>query len=132
MSYYLVLVGTTDSPLYESFLTSTGSYLASTANTSSASTIISVPLPTTSNSFSIFGNLPATSNGNAKGTGGASTVGYGHKNSQQGRHVMQLVAHASLDVVEDVQWSNGGMLVLLSLASPHLLARRNDGDDATA
>lgn len=25
---------------------------------------------------------------------------------------MQLVAHASLDVVEDVQWSNGGMSVL--------------------
>ncbi|KWU47054.1 Sedlin, partial [Rhodotorula sp. JG-1b] len=26
-----------------------------------------------------------------------------------GRHVMQLVAHASLDVVEDVQWTNGAM-----------------------
>lgn len=24
---------------------------------------------------------------------------------------MQLVAHASLDVVEDVQWTNGGMCV---------------------
>ena len=108
MSYYLVLVGTTDSPLYESFLTSTGSYLASTTANSarpsaSGSTVMSVPLPTTSNSFSIFGNLPASTN-NA-----SSTVGYGHKNGLQGRHVMQLVAHASLDVVEDVQWSNGGM-----------------------
>ena len=100
-----MLVGTTDTPLYESFLTSTGSYLASSSTTArpsaSGSTIMSVPLPTTSNSFSIFGNVPSST--------AASTVGYGHKNGQQGRHVMQLVAHAALDVVEDVQWSNQGM-----------------------
>jgi hypothetical protein len=90
-----VLVGTLDNPLYEAFVTSTKA---------SSSTIMSVPLPATSSSFSIFGGLPSTGAAN-----GGSSVGYGHKNGTGGRHVMQLVAHASLDVLEDVQWSNGGM-----------------------
>lgn len=47
-------------------------------------------------------------------------VGYGQKTGPDGRHVMQLVAHASLDVVEDVQWTNGAMRVLGRLgASPY-------------
>ncbi|KAI5479893.1 hypothetical protein MNV49_002451 [Pseudohyphozyma bogoriensis] len=96
MSYYLVLVGTLDNPLYEAHLTSTKSAPAP-ANPASTS-------PTTS--FSIFGS-PAP--GGAAGAAGKSTVGYGSKNGPNGRHVMQLVAHASLDVVEDVMWSNGGM-----------------------
>ncbi|ORY56542.1 Sedlin [Leucosporidium creatinivorum] len=108
MSYYLVLVGTLDNPLYEAFLTSTKS---------ASSTIMSVPptlnSPSPSTSFSIFGALPTGGGGggtpSATGTPSGSNVGYGHKNGPGGRHVMQLVAHASLDVVEDVQWGNGGM-----------------------
>ncbi|KAM0752875.1 Sedlin [Meredithblackwellia eburnea MCA 4105] len=104
MAYYLVLVGTLDQPLYEAHLTSTKS---------SSSAISVVPSPSLSPSFSIFGALPAgatTGNASSIGPGGAkSNVGYGPKTGPAGRHVMQLVAHASLDVVEDVMWTNGGM-----------------------
>ncbi|KAK4049495.1 TRAPP subunit [Microbotryomycetes sp. JL221] len=108
MSYYLVLVGTLDNPLYEAYLTSTRS---------APSTIMSVPpsqsSPTPTTSFSIFGALQgASSTTNTPNVGGppnSSKVGYGSKNGIMGRHVMQLVAHASLDVVEDVQWTNGAM-----------------------
>ncbi|GAA5901044.1 TRAPP subunit TRS20 [Sporobolomyces salmoneus] len=115
MSYYLVLVGTLDNPLYETYLTSAKA---------SSSTTISITSPTAQQtnpqnaqtshqsptSFSIFGtsspNPPPSS-----GPGGTklSNVGYGHKTGPNGKHVMQLVAHASLDVVEDVQWTNGAM-----------------------
>lgn len=100
MSYYLAIVGTHDNPMYESYFTSTVK--------TSSSTIMSVPLPSVSTSFSIFGGLPTTP---SLGGGAAATsqVGYGHKNGQGGKHVMQLVAHASLDVIEDVQWSHPGM-----------------------
>lgn len=60
--------------------------------------------PSGTSSFSIFGSQA----GGGGGTGGG--VGYGHKSiGTSGRHVMQLIAHASLDVVEDVMWSQGGM-----------------------
>ncbi|GAA6028235.1 hypothetical protein JCM8097_006931 [Rhodosporidiobolus ruineniae] len=103
MSYYLVLVGTLDNPLYETTLTS---------SKAAASTTISVTNQHSNqpSSFSIFGALPATATPQPNQPQGAqSTVGYGHKTGPNGRHVMQLVAHASLDVVEDVQWTNGGM-----------------------
>lgn len=105
-----MLVGTLDNPLYETYLTSTKS---------APSTVMSVP-PSSSaaspaTSFSIFGVPGASPNPAAAAEG--SNVGYGHKNSVSGRHVMQLVAHASLDVVEDVQWTNGGMSVQTNVAS---------------
>ncbi|GAA5893436.1 hypothetical protein JCM8208_000797 [Rhodotorula glutinis] len=110
MSYYCVLVGTRDCPLYEAFLTS---------SKAAASTTISVtnPSPAAPSAFSIFGATlpaaatPSTAQLGAPATGHTpqSTVGYGTKTGPNGRHVMQLVAHASLDVVEDVQWTNGGM-----------------------
>ena len=104
-----MLVGTLDNPLYEAHLTSTKS---------APSTVMSVPpvqpAPPTTNSFSIFGALqPGTASAaatpNVGQPGGSSNVGYGSKNGTMGRHVMQLVAHSSLDVVEDVQWTNGAM-----------------------
>ncbi|GAA5828789.1 hypothetical protein JCM11251_005875 [Rhodosporidiobolus azoricus] len=100
MSYYLVLVGTLDNPLYESFLTSSKS--APTTTPAAAS-------PSIPSSFSIFGALPATNTPQPGSAAPASGVGYGNKTGPNGRHVMQLVAHASLDVVEDVQWTNSGM-----------------------
>lgn len=101
-----MLVGTLDNPLYEAFLTSTKS---------SSSTIMSVPpsiaSPSPSTAFSVFGAMPSGGGAGTPsiGAAGSSSVGYGHKNGPGGRHVMQLIAHASLDVVEDVQWSNSGM-----------------------
>lgn len=105
-----MLVDTRDCPLYEAFLTS---------SKAAASTTISVtsPSPALPTAFSIFGaTLPTAANTPSSaqlgaGGHGHSTVGYGTKTGPNGRHVMQLVAHASLDVVEDVQWTNGGMCV---------------------
>jgi len=87
-----VLVGTVDNPLYETTLASSKS--GATAPPPSASS------PATPTSFSIFGALPAA------GTGARAEVGY---TGGKGEAVMQLIAHASLDVVEDVMWTNGGM-----------------------
>lgn len=95
MAYYLVLVGTLDNPLYDAVLTSTKS---------SSSIPVTAPSPSLTTSFSIFGAIPPS-----PAASGNSAVGYGQKSGANGRHVMQLVAHASLDVLEDVQWSNGGM-----------------------
>ncbi|BGP16496.1 hypothetical protein JCM10213_001167 [Rhodosporidiobolus nylandii] len=103
MSYYCVLVGTLDNPLYEAFLTSSKTSTAASAPPPGAS-------PAAPSSFSIFGALPATGTPQPGGTPGSlAGVGYGAKGGPNGRHVMQLVAHASLDVIEDVQWTNGGM-----------------------
>ncbi|GAA6001484.1 hypothetical protein JCM10207_006690 [Rhodosporidiobolus poonsookiae] len=103
MSYYCVLVGTLDNPLYEAFLTSS----KTSTNTAASFHAHSPNIPT---SFSIFGALPSTNSPQPGQTAGQPAgVGYGSKTGPNGRHVMQLVAHASLDVVEDVQWTNGGM-----------------------
>jgi len=95
MSFYCVLVGTADQPLYEAHLTST-------RNPPSAATIAS---PAQS-SFSVFGAGAGVGPSPSAATGGRSSVGYG---PSKGRHVQQLIAHAALDTVEDVQWSNGYM-----------------------
>ncbi|GAA5975497.1 hypothetical protein JCM11641_004287 [Rhodosporidiobolus odoratus] len=103
MSYYCVLVGTLDNPIYQAYLTSSKTSAASQASQSTSS-------PAVPSSYSIFGALPATGTpqpgASQAGVGG---VGYGPKGGPNGQHVMQLVAHASLDVVGDVQWTNGGM-----------------------
>ncbi|GAA5993205.1 hypothetical protein JCM5350_005032 [Sporobolomyces pararoseus] len=111
MSYYLVLVGTLDNPLYETYLTSAK---ASSSTTISITSPTVQPSPQTNQSptsFSIFGTSSPNPSKQAAGNTGAtlSNVGYGHKTGPNGKHVMQLVAHASLDVVEDVQWTNGAM-----------------------
>ncbi|GAA6008996.1 hypothetical protein JCM11491_005706 [Sporobolomyces phaffii] len=106
MSYYLVLVGTVDNPLYETYLTSTKASSSTTLSITSAPVDASPHLVDSPTSFSIFG---ATASPRPPAAAAASTVGYGHKTGPNGKHVMQLVAHASLDVVEDVQWTNGAM-----------------------
>jgi hypothetical protein len=81
MSYYFVIIGTRDNPLYE-------------AQLNSSKFPVPAPLPPNiASATSLFD------------TGGASP-GYGHKNS---KHVMQIVAHASLDVIEDAQWLSSSM-----------------------
>lgn len=120
-----MLVGTVDNPLYESYLTSAKASSSTTISITSPPATTDATLTATTprgatyasspTSFSIFGAPTAAA---ATGTTAATTtgVGYGHKTGPNGKHVMQLVAHASLDVVEDVQWTNGAMFVPLSLS----------------
>lgn len=82
MSYYFVVVGTRDNPLYEI-------QLSSSKGPSPA------PLPpNVASAASLFA------------TAGGGAPGYGNKNS---RHVMQMVAHSSLDLIEEVQWTTATM-----------------------
>ena len=93
MSYYFVIVGTRDNPLYE-------------ASLSSSKFPVPAPLPpNVSSAASLFasGGVP----------------GYGNKNS---RHVMQMVAHASLDVIEEAQWTTATMY---GMEDPLYLVRRD-------
>ena len=90
MSYYFAIVGTRDNPLYES-------------NFSSSKFPSPAPLPpNVVAATSLFANGLTAPAPTVPGTGSAGLPGYGHKNS---RHVMQMVAHASLDAIEDIQWS---------------------------
>lgn len=97
MTYYLAVVGTLDNPMYETTL------FSSRAPPSSSNSATAAAVSPSQSSFSIFGSpsLPPPALGK-------SNVGYG---SKTGRHVMQLVAHAALDVVEDVQWVHNSMSV---------------------
>jgi hypothetical protein len=97
MSYYFVIVSPRDAPLYEAHLTSTRAPPPPTAAAAASPSQAS---------FSVFG----------ADASGKPSVGYGPKHSL---HVQQLVAHASLDVVEDVQWSTPYMCVR-GRASPAL------------
>lgn len=83
MSYYFVIIGSRDNPLYEVQL-------------NSSKFPVPAPLPpNVASATSLFDT-------------GGTAPGYGHKNS---KHVMQIVAHASLDVIEDAQWTSTSMLV---------------------
>lgn len=117
MSPDLVLVGTVDNPLYEANLTSGKAAAAPPAGSAAlASPGLASGSPSVPTSFSIFGaphsgstpSAAAMARG-AAGPGSGGPIGYGQKAGPDGRHVMQLVAHASLDVVEDIQWTNGAM-----------------------
>lgn len=81
MSYYFVIIGTLDNPIYEAYLTSSR---------------FPAPAPLPPNVVSAASLFAS----------GGATPGYGHKNS---KHVMQMVAHASLDVIEEVQWTTTTM-----------------------
>ena len=42
---------------------------------------------------------------------------------EQLRHLNQLIVHASLDIVEEVQWTTGQLCVFLSVHVPFRVAR---------
>ncbi|KAK0522229.1 TRAPP subunit [Tilletia horrida] len=103
MSYYFCIVGTRDNPVFEAELASkpSGSASSSTAaannnNNNASSTGAG---PTTAGTGSLTTQPGA---GGAEGRG----LGFGRYND---RHVLQMIAHSALDVVEDVQFTNGAM-----------------------
>lgn len=108
MSHHLFLLSPTDTPLYS--LTH-----FSTRPTQSISSPLSSNLPTWSTS-AFAGTLTALSGAssstqhagsNNTGGGGGKVVGGG-----QDRHVVQMIANASLDVVEDVMRREGAGMYL--------------------
>ncbi|KLO04834.1 transport protein particle complex subunit [Schizopora paradoxa] len=102
MSHHLFLLSPSDSPIYSLSHQSTKSTTASTNP-------LAANLPSWSAS-AFAGTLTALS--------GASSVSHGHgaggggsagRVGQQDRHVIQMIANASLDVIEDVMRKDGAM-----------------------
>lgn len=142
MSYYFVIVGTRDNPLYTADLaskpsTSSGpaSFFSSASSTASGHLTPQSPTAQTEgvgssgggvgSIFGFGGALDALAGGlssrgaaaglsvrgSTKATGGADAtdgkgIGFGRYND---KHVLQMIAHSSLDVVEDKQFANGAM-----------------------
>ncbi|CAO1615682.1 unnamed protein product [Sympodiomycopsis kandeliae] len=140
MSYYFVIVGTRDNPLYTadlaskptssgptSFFSSSSSSASSTRNTildnepSTPSTPTN-PSGSTGGGGGLFGfggalgalagglssssaNPPQQSRNNTQSMEGKG-IGFGRYND---KHVLQMIAHSSLDVVEDKQFANNAM-----------------------
>lgn len=113
MSHHLFLLSPTDSPLY-----SLTHY--STKPTASVTSPLTSNLPTWSTS-AFAGTLTAltgaTSAPQTHGVGGGSGVGgmrTGGMGGGQDRHVIQMIANAALDAIEDVMRRDGAMYVVLS------------------
>lgn len=114
MSYYFVIVGILDNPIYEAHLT--------TSKTSVSSSVPPAPL-SDHPSYSLFQDLanqqPTKENeGNLTHRGGnevdekqsqTSSISYARKDTEKGRHVVQLVSHASLDTIDALIWSEKSM-----------------------
>src|ERR1700733_3835971 len=106
MSHHLFLLSPSDSPLY-----SLTHY--STKPTPSTGSALSSNLPTWSTS-AFAGTLTALSGASSATQshhvqGGGVRMGGG-----QDRHVIQMIANASLDVIEEVMRKDGAMFVLLA------------------
>ncbi|PWN22709.1 Sedlin [Microstroma glucosiphilum] len=148
MSYYFVIVGTRDNPLYTADLASKPSTSSGAASffssSSSSSSNQQSSLNSASQDDSIAGGASQASSGGLFGFGGAlgalagglssssassrttgggsgsaagasgggagseegKGIGFGRYND---KHVLQMIAHSSLDVVEDKQFTNGLM-----------------------
>jgi hypothetical protein len=113
MSYYFVIVGTKDNPIYEAVLSSSKSggtqqQVPTSAPSSAAASVfgaLAAAASSASSTVTTTTQQPSSSSPTAK----SNAVGYGPRTS---RHVMQLVAHASLDSIEDAQWTNGFMYAM--------------------
>lgn len=117
MSHHLYLLSPSDTPVY------------TLAHQSSR------PAPATS--YPLASNLPSWSTSAFAGTltalSGAASAAYSQnsagsaggqsRNNVQDRHVIQMIANASLDVIEDVQRRDSAMFVPIS-------ALRHDSEDS--
>lgn len=131
MSYYFAIISPRDAPLYEAHLSSkpsgTSSFFASSGSTASPSTptAATAPAPRASGeSGGVFGfaaSLQALAGGlrgdasdGAPGAGGARAAG-GQQGNKLGfgrygaAETLQMIAHSSLDAVEDRMITSGNL-----------------------
>ncbi|OAV94519.1 hypothetical protein, variant, partial [Puccinia triticina 1-1 BBBD Race 1] len=115
MSYYFVIVGVLDNPIYEAHLT--------TSKTSASSSVPPAPLsahPSYSLLQELSGPLPTSVGGvvgdekvekekEGPSQEDQSVISYARKDSERGRHVVQLVSHAALDTIDALIWSEKSM-----------------------
>jgi len=100
MSHHLFLLSPTDTPVY-----SLTHYSAKPAATVASPLSSNLPTWSTSAFAGTLTALSGASSANQHGQGGiASRMGGG-----QDRHVIQMIANASLDVIEDVMRKENGM-----------------------
>ncbi|EFP83092.2 uncharacterized protein PGTG_09045 [Puccinia graminis f. sp. tritici CRL 75-36-700-3] len=116
MSYYFVIVGVLDNPIYEAHLT--------TSKTSASSSVPPAPL-SAHPSYSLLQELSGPLTTSVTGVGGGeekvekqkegpgqedqSAISYARKDSERGRHVVQLVSHAALDTIDALIWAEKSM-----------------------
>jgi hypothetical protein len=103
MSHHLFILSASDAPLYSLVH-------ASSKPTTSTLSPLSSNLPTWSSS-AFAGTLTALS-GATSATQSHHVQGGGRMGGGQDRHVIQMIANASLDVVEDVMRKDPGMWVV--------------------
>jgi hypothetical protein len=118
MSHHLFIVSPSDTPIY-SFIH------YSTKPAPNVSSPLSTNLPTWSTS-AFAGTLTALSGASSATQSHHVPGGGGKMGGGQDRHVIQMIANASLDVVEDVMRKDGAMLVrtrVVSLRSGNLMGR---------
>ncbi|KNZ55511.1 hypothetical protein VP01_265g13 [Puccinia sorghi] len=92
----LKLISIKKKPIYEAHMT--------TSKTSASSTVPPAPL-SAHPSYSLLGEM----GGAGEGDEGASKVSYARKDSEKGRHVVQLVSHAALDTIDALIWADKSM-----------------------
>lgn len=85
-----------------------------TSKTSASSTVPPAPL-SAHPSYSLLGEM----GGAGEGDEGASKVSYARKDSEKGRHVVQLVSHAALDTIDALIWADKSMCALPYPRSSH-------------
>ncbi len=132
MSYYLAVVSPLDSPLYEAqFATSKQAAIAGASSTGgfpSWSSLTGGGAGNASPSASTHSQAQQAARGrrgeplsssllsgpSSPGVQGRTAQGSGAGSSGNGqRHVLQMIAHSSLDVVEDYMTNNGNLWVSL-------------------
>lgn len=110
MSHHLFILSPSDTPIYSFTHYSTKPAAAATSP-------LSASLPTWSTS-AFAGTLTALSGASSAmqqhTAGGATRMGGG-----QDRHVIQMIANASLDVIEEVVWKENPMCVCVSVFPLH-------------